>query len=253
MTVFLLREDLIFPPPELADEDGLLAVGGDLSEKRILIAYKNGIFPWYNSQPILWWSPPKRPVIFPRFFNMSKSLFQTMKKNIYHVSFDRNFIDVINACASVPRKNSTGTWLTSEMIEAYLRLHRLGYAHSVEVWFNKKLVGGLYGVAIGKAFFGESMFTTMTDSSKVATACLVEFLIQNAFYFIDCQVTNSHLLSLGAIKLPRQVFLKILNEAVQKESLSGEWKRNNDSTYHTALFLKEKLIKRKIRYATNSF
>jgi leucyl/phenylalanyl-tRNA--protein transferase len=253
MTVFLLREDLNFPPAELADEDGLLAVGGDLSEKRILIAYKNGIFPWYNCQPILWWSPPKRPVIFPRFFNMSKSLFQTLKKNKYNVTFDKNFVDVINACASVPRKNSTGTWLTSEMIEAYIKLHKLGYAHSVEVWFNKKLVGGLYGVSIGKAFFGESMFTIISNASKVATACLVEFLIQNTFYFIDCQVTNPHLLSLGAIELPRAVFLKILNEAVQKQNLSGKWKRNNDSTYHTALFLKEKLIKRKIGDATDSF
>lgn len=253
MTVFLLDETIDFPYPELADSNGLLAIGGDLSPERLLNAYKNGIFPWYNSQPIMWWSPPLRPVIFPRLFNLSKSLFQTLKKNIYTVKFDSNFQDVIYLCATVPRKNSPGTWLTPEMIEAYCKLYKLGYAHSVEVFYTDKLVGGLYGLSFGKAFFGESMFTIMKDASKVAFACLVAFLIQNDFYFIDCQVTNEHLLSLGAVELPRIVFLKILEEAIQKDFSPEKWSTNKISTYEIALYLKKKLIKRNINYVSFSF
>ena len=245
MTVFLLHEHLEFPHPELSEPDGLLAVGGDLSIERLLIAYKSGIFPWYQSDPILWWSPPLRPVIFPVFFRMSRSLYQTLKKNLYRVTFDKKFYDVIKGCANAPRKNSAETWVTPEMINAYCNLFESKIAHSVEVWFDGKLVGGLYGVSIGKAFFGESMFTLMKDASKVALACLVEHLINNNFYFIDCQVTNSHLISIGAFEMPRQVFLTLLKEAIKKEEPPVKWVRDTELTSTTAIFLKEKLIPRR--------
>lgn len=244
MTAYLLDDEIIFPHPEYADPDGLLAIGGDLSPERLLIAYKSGIFPWYNHRPILWWSPAERPLIFPRLFKMSRSLYQTLKKNIYKVSFDKDFPTVIKGCATAPRKNSTGTWITHEMIEAYTFLHELGYAHSVEVWFNDKIVGGLYGVSIGKAFFGESMFTLMKDASKVALSCLVEHLILNNFYFIDCQIANNHLLSLGTYIIPRSVFLILLKEAVEKKMLPEKWKKDIEFTSKTANFLKETLIPR---------
>lgn len=244
MTAYLLHDELVFPHPDYADSDGLLAIGGDLCPDRLILAYKSGIFPWYNHKPILWWSPSKRPLIFPRLFKMTRSLYQTLKKDIYRVSFDKDFVTVIKGCATAPRKNSTGTWITEEMIEAYTLLHKLGFAHSVEVWFNDKIVGGLYGVSIGKAFFGESMFTLMKEASKVAISCLVEHLILNDFYFIDCQITNKHLLSLGAYEIPRSVFLILLKEAVQKENLTTKWDKNPEFTSKTAKFLKEKIIPR---------
>ncbi|GAB5046915.1 leucyl/phenylalanyl-tRNA--protein transferase [Thermodesulfovibrio sp. TK110] len=251
MTVYLLCEKLVFPHPEFAEPDGLLAIGGDLSPERLIVAYRSGIFPWYNHKPILWWSPPERPLIFPMLFKMSRSLYQILKKDIYRVSFDRDFISVIKGCATAPRKGSVGTWILPEMMEAYIKLHKLGYAHSVEVWFEGKIVGGLYGVSIGKAFFGESMFTLMKDASKVALACLVEHLIKNDFHFIDCQITNRHLLSLGAYELPRRVFLVLLDEALNKKD-STEWNQEPKPTSKTAKFLKEKLIPRRI-YEANSF
>lgn len=244
MTVFLLPDTPVFPDPEFADPDGLLAIGGDLSLERLLIAYKSGIFPWYNELPILWWSPPLRPVIFPRLFKLSRSLYQTLKKDIFSVTFDNNFPEVIKGCAETKRKDSTGTWITPEMKDAYIELHSLGFAHSVEVWQGNTLVGGLYGVSIGKAFFGESMFSLASNASKVALACLVEFLIRENFYFIDCQITNEHLLRLGAFELPRAVFLKILSEAIEKDYIIKKWSRENSSTSATAHFLREKLIKR---------
>ncbi|MCX8033841.1 MAG: leucyl/phenylalanyl-tRNA--protein transferase [Thermodesulfovibrio sp.] len=244
MTVFLLHDALIFPNPELAEPDGLLAIGGDLSTDRLLLAYKSGIFPWYNELPILWWCPPKRPVIFPSLFRLSRSLYQIMKKNAFKVTFDKDFYGVIEKCASIKRKDSNDTWITDEMREAYIKLHSLGFAHSVEVWKDDKLVGGLYGVSIGKAFFGESMFSLVSNASKVALACLVEFLIKNSFYFIDCQITNEHLSRMGAIEVPRNVFLKILNEATSKNFIIEKWSRENLSTRETAFFLMDKLIKR---------
>jgi len=247
MTVFLLHDTPFFPNPELADPNGLLAIGGDLSIERLLTAYKMGIFPWYNEPPIMWWSPPKRPVIFPRLFNLSRSLYQTLKKNLYNVTFDKNFLGVILGCAKAPRKYSLGTWINKEIIDAYYKLHQLGYVHSIEVWYNGKLVGGLYGLSIGKAFFGESMFTMMNDASKVALACLVEFLIKENFYFIDCQISNDHLLRMGAVEIPRSVFLKILDESINKNFIIKKWVRNNEATSHTASFLKEKLIHRSKR------
>lgn len=245
MTVFLLHEDLEFPDPELSQPDGLLAYGGDLSVERLLVAYKSGIFPWYHSGPILWWSPPERPLLFPGLFRMTRSLYQTLKKDLYKVTFDRNFYEVIKGCASAPRKNSSHTWITQEMIDAYCKLFQSNIAHSVEVWFKGTLVGGLYGLSIGKAFFGESMFTLMKDAGKVALACLVEYLIRNNFYFIDCQVTNPHLIRIGAVPLPRHVFLILLKEAIRKEEPSVKWVRDTELTSTTALFLKEKLIPRR--------
>lgn len=244
MTVYLLRDELVFPHPELADPDGLLAIGGDLRPERLILAYRTGIFPWYSHEPILWWSPPERPLIFPRLFKMSRSLYQTLKKDIYKVSFDKDFRAVVKGCATAPRKENAGTWLLPEMIEAYCLLHDLRFAHSVEVWFNDQIVGGLYGISIGKAFFGESMFTLMKDASKVALACLVEHLILNDFYFIDCQITNRHLLSLGAYEIPRAIFLTLLEEALKKSDLT-EWNREPEFTSKTAKFLKEKLIPRR--------
>lgn len=244
MTVFLLPDALVFPEPELAEPDGLLAIGGDLSPERLILAYKSGIFPWYNQLPIMWWCPPVRPLIFLRLFRLPKSLNQVLKKDIYTVTFDKNFLGVIEGCANVKRKDSIGTWITPEMKEAYVQLHSLGFAHSVEVWKEDNLVGGLYGVAIGKAFFGESMFSLLSNASKVALACLVEFLIENNFYFIDCQVTNEHLLKMGAIEVPRIVFLKILNEAISKNFIDKKWTRKKFYTRETAHFLREKLIKR---------
>lgn len=244
MTVFLLHEELFFPDPEFANPDGLLAIGGDLSAERLILAYKTGIFPWYNNPPILWWSPPVRAVIFPRLFNMSRSLYQSLKKDCYKVTFDKDFLSVIQKCATVKRKDSEGTWIRPEIIEAYMRLFQVGLAHSVETWQEEKLVGGLYGVTIGKAFFGESMFSEQKDASKVALACLVKYLIDFDFYFIDCQVPNEHLLSLGAYCLPRPVFLKILNEAINVNS-SIIWDREIETTSEIARILKEKLIKRR--------
>jgi leucyl/phenylalanyl-tRNA--protein transferase len=243
MTAFLLPDTLIFPNPELSDSNGLLAIGGDLSPDRLILAYRYGIFPWYNEKPILWWCPPKRPVIFPRLFRLSRSLYQTLKKNIFNVTFDECFAKVIEGCASVKRKGSSGTWINENMKSAYTKLHNLGFAHSVEVWYNNNLVGGLYGVTLGKAFFGESMFSLMSNASKVAMACLVEFLIKNDFYFIDCQITNDHLLRMGAIEIQRNVFLKILNEAIEKNFVIKKWNHENLSTSETASFLKKKLIR----------
>lgn len=244
MTIFLLPEAPVFPNPELADPNGLLAIGGDLSTDRLISAYKSGIFPWYNDLPILWWCPPKRPIIFPRLFRLSRSLYQIMKKDVFKVTFDEDFYGVIEKCASIKRKDSNGTWITAEMKEAYIKLYSLGFAHSVEVWKDDKLVGGLYGVSIGKAFFGESMFSLVSNASKVALACLVEFIIKNSFYFIDCQLTNEHLLQMGAVEIPRNVFLKILNEATSKNFIIKKWTCESLSTKETAYFLKEKLIKR---------
>lgn len=245
MTLFLLNEqDFSFPNPEFADPNGLLAIGGDLSPERLINAYKSGIFPWYNYPPILWWSPPLRPVIFPRLFKMSRSLYQELKRERFRVTFDRDFQSVITNCASAKRKECIGTWINKEMKVAYLKLHELGFAHSVEVWLEDELVGGLYGLSIGKVFFGESMFYKVSNASKVAFSCLVAYLIDNDFFFIDCQVTNNHLISLGAIEIPRSVFLTILSEGICKNFIIKKWTFNLSSTKEIAYFLREKLIRR---------
>jgi leucyl/phenylalanyl-tRNA---protein transferase len=201
-----------FPEPRqaLTEPDGLLAAGGDLSTARLIEAYQNGIFPWYEEgQPILWWSPDPRTVLYPEQLNISRSLKKTLRRGHFSVSFDRQFRGVIQACAQ-PRGLQRGTWLTRTMIEAYLRLHNAGYAHSIECWEGTELVGGLYGVAIGQVFFGESMFSRQNDASKVCLVYLTERLRHWGYRLIDCQVHSDHLESLGAIRIARDDFLNQL-------------------------------------------
>lgn len=225
MPIFRLVDDMVFPPPDYADASGLIAVGGDLSCERLLEAYRVGIFPWYSDdQPILWWSPDPRLVLHLDDFKIARSLRKTLKKGLLKVTFDRVFEDVIAACAVAPREGQQGTWITREMQDAYIKLHGLGYAHSVETWFEGKLVGGLYGVSLGKAFFGESMFHHKTDASKVALATLVERLKTWGFRFIDAQMTTEHLLSLGAKELSRRIFLKQLQSALRQPTKRGKWR-----------------------------
>jgi leucyl/phenylalanyl-tRNA--protein transferase len=225
MPIFRLVEEPIFPPPDYADPSGLLAVGGDLSSERLLEAYRLGIFPWYSDdQPILWWSPDPRLTLDIADFKISRSLGKTLRRGQFKVTFDRAFEEVIQACASVPREAQNGTWITQEMQEAYINLHGLGYAHSVESWLGDKLVGGLYGVSLGKAFFGESMFHLQADASKVALASLVENLKRWEFQFIDAQMTTEHMLRLGAKELPRRVFLKRLQSALRHPTKRGRWR-----------------------------
>jgi leucyl/phenylalanyl-tRNA--protein transferase len=224
MPVYRLIKEVIFPPVEEAHSSGLLAVGGDLSSARLLEAYRLGIFPWYSdNEPILWWSPDPRLILHLDDFKISRSLRKTLNKKVFRVTFDQAFNDVIRACASVPREGQPGTWITDEMREAYLRLHTLGYGHSVETWCDGHLAGGLYGVSLGKAFFGESMFHWRTDASKVALAALVERLKCWNFHFIDAQMTTEHLVRLGAKELPRQVFLKRLAGALKSPTIKGNW------------------------------
>jgi leucyl/phenylalanyl-tRNA--protein transferase len=224
MPVFRLPNEIVFPSPELADEDGLLAVGGDLSVERLLLAYSMGIFPWYSDDsPILWWSPDPRLVLFPDELKVSRSLRQTLKKGMFRVSFDTAFEEVMRGCAEVRRKDGQGTWITEEMIEAYCRLHQEGVAHSVESWAEGGLAGGLYGVALGGVFFGESMFSRRSDASKVALVSLVERLSELGFRIIDCQMTTAHLVSFGAREIPRVEFLKMVKKALRVRIPKGKW------------------------------
>ncbi|MBI4648065.1 MAG: leucyl/phenylalanyl-tRNA--protein transferase [Bacteroidia bacterium] len=223
MPVFYLSDKNIFPDPNLAEPDGLLAIGGDLSVERLLVAYASGIFPWYSQNtPILWWSLDPRMVLFPDELKISKSLRQTLRQHSFKISMDSCFEDVIKHCSSVPRPQK-GTWLTKEMVDAYNRLHNAGFAHSVEVWDNNKLAGGLYGVSIGRAFFGESMFYLQRDASKVALYHLCKKLIYMDFQFIDAQQTTKHIMSLGAVKIPRKEYLQMLNKALEYSTLIGKW------------------------------
>ena len=225
MPIFRLVDEPIFPPPDYADPSGLLAVGGDLSSERLLEAYRLGIFPWYSDdQPILWWSPDPRFVLHLEEFHISRSLRKTLRQGIFQVTIDRAFDEVIAACASVPRLGQNGTWITAEMQEAYRELHGLGYAHSVETWLEGKLAGGIYGVSLGKAFFGESMFHSKTDASKVALAALVEKLKSWNFHFLDAQMTTEHMMSLGAREISRRIFLKELRVALNHPTRRGKWR-----------------------------
>jgi leucyl/phenylalanyl-tRNA--protein transferase len=224
MPVYRLTDEIIFPSPEYAGEDGLLAVGGDLSEERLLLAYTMGIFPWYSEDsPILWWSPDPRLILIPEELKISRSLKQTVKKGIYEVTMDKAFGRVVRSCAEVHRKKDGETWITQDMLNAYSRLHDSGVAHSVESWYRGELAGGLYGVALGGVFFGESMFATRADASKVAFVELVHSLVQWDFELIDCQVTTEHLVSLGARNVPRAKFLEILRHALRRSTRRGMW------------------------------
>jgi len=229
MPVFQLSEDLEFPHPSLANSDGILAVGGDLSVERLLLAYCNGIFPWYSEEyPILWWSPDPRFVLFPKDVRISRSMKKLIRKGIFKVTFDTCFQTVMTKCGSL---RSDDTWINAEMIASYSKLHRLGFAHSVETWYDGQLVGGLYGLSIGKFFFGESMFSTMDNASKYALITLSEKLIQRNFLMIDCQVYSTHLESMGAVNIPREDFLNSLKTGLEFETLRGSWsdKMNQDS------------------------
>lgn len=213
MPLFSLTDELIFPDPEMAEPDGLLAMGGDLSKERLTLAYRSGIFPWYTSDtPILWWSTDPRLVLMPRDLKVSRSLRQTINKGAFSITFDQAFNEVITACASVRRPEQEGTWITTEMREAYIGLHRAGHAHSAEAWNKGELAGGLYGVALGRVFFGESMFANESDASKVSFVRLVEHLRNRGYALIDCQQTTEHLMRFGAREMPRTEFLKLLKE-----------------------------------------
>jgi leucyl/phenylalanyl-tRNA---protein transferase len=225
MPVFRLSEELIFPPVHLATPEGLLAVGGDLSPDRLLLAYKMGIFPWYcQGDPILWWSPDPRMVLYPEEINISRSLKKMIRQEKYQVTTDRDFEQVISACAKVRQDAGEGTWITREMVRAYCRLNQQGYAHSVESWHQGTLVGGLYGICLGSSFFGESMFSTMADASKVALVYLTRLSIQNDINLIDCQLPNDHLMRLGAREISRKEFIKQLRRSLQHPSSKGQWK-----------------------------
>ena len=224
MTVYLLDDSLIFPYPENAEPNGLLAVGGDLSSERLLLAYRNGIFPWYSQgDPIMWFSPDPRLIIFLDQLYVSTKLKKTIRSNTYEVKFDSRFEEVIKKCSKTDRRAQDGTWITDEMIDAYIDLHKMGYAHSVETYQEGELVGGLYGVSLGGAFFGESMFFEASNASKVALYYLVEKLKSWNFDFIDSQVPNDHMISMGGRELPRVEFLKLLEDSLSKQTKSGSW------------------------------
>ncbi|MFN8398279.1 MAG: leucyl/phenylalanyl-tRNA--protein transferase [Bacteroidia bacterium] len=216
MPVYSLPNQPLFPPVSHAEEDGLLAVGGDLSPERLLAAYARGIFPWYTEgkSPILWWSPDPRMVLFPNELNVSKSMKQLLRREAFQVTYDREFAAVISACGHVPRPGQDGTWLGNAMMEAYQVLHQLGHAHSVEVWQEGRLVGGLYGVAMGKTFCGESMFAHASNASKYGFITLVRDLIDAGFQLIDCQVYTEHLESLGAREISRNEFVDLLGNGL---------------------------------------
>ena len=215
---------ITFPHPDTADPDGLLAYGGNLEVETLLSAYSQGIFPWYSdNSPILWWSPNPRLVLFPDEHKVSKSLMQKIKKHLFEIRVDENFEKVIQNCAKVDRKGQQGTWITFEMQQAYINLHQTGYAHSVEVYHHDMLIGGLYGVSIGKVFFGESMFYTETDASKIALYYLVKLLKKNKYKLIDAQQSTKHLKSLGAREITRNKFLEIIRVATQQKGIEGKW------------------------------
>jgi leucyl/phenylalanyl-tRNA--protein transferase len=225
MPLFRLSERLDFPPAWLARSDGLLCIGGDLSAQRILLAYEKGIFPWFSeNEPILWWSPDPRLVLFPEDIKVSRSLKKTIKKNIFHLTMDHAFEETILSCAKPRRKEYAGTWLVEEMIDAYIQLHRLGYAHSIETWKDDRLVGGLYGICLGGIFFGESMFSVEDDASKTALTALARHLEQHRFDLIDCQVTTNHLLSMGATEISRNTYLDIIQRSIQRTDLRNAWR-----------------------------
>jgi leucyl/phenylalanyl-tRNA--protein transferase len=214
MPLFALDKQLVFPPVHLSEPDGLLAVGGDLSADRLLLAYRSGIFPWYEGQYILWWCPDPRFVLFPEQLKTSKSMKALLKRDAFEFTVNKAFRDVINYCKTVSRKEQDGTWISDEVKAAYNSLHQLGYAHSAEVWQDGKLVGGLYGVRLGKVFFGESMFSSVSNASKYAFIKYVDFLKSEGVELIDCQVYTEHLESLGATMIRRDEFISLLSKYI---------------------------------------
>jgi leucyl/phenylalanyl-tRNA---protein transferase len=224
MPIFELTDELIFPPPSLAHEEGLLAIGGDLKPERLLLGYEMGIFPWYSHRdPIMWWSPDPRFVLYPAQLKVSRSMRPILNQQRFQITYDLAFEQVIRQCRTMPRPGQRGTWITGEMLSAYLTLHQQGYAHSIEAWQERQLVGGLYGVSLGKCFFGESMFAQVSNASKAAFITLVRDLKQAGFVLIDCQVYTEHLDNLGAVQIPRERFLEELAASLQSETLQGSW------------------------------
>lgn len=227
MPVYRLSEkEISFPPAELADPFGRLAIGGDLSPARLLLAYNSGLFPWYNEgEPIVWWSPDPRFVLFPENLKVAKSMRPVFNQQKFSYTFDQEFESVMMACRDMRaiEKGGDGTWITDEMLAGYVQLHELGYAHSVEVWQDKTLVGGLYGVSLGKVFFGESMFAQVSNASKAGFITLVRALTEKGFWLIDCQQSTRHLQSLGGCSIPRHLFLDMMEKNQGEQTMTGDW------------------------------
>ncbi len=225
MPIFWLTDESNqFPPSEYASAEGLLAIGGDLSPERLLTAYSMGIFPWFNEdEPMAWWSPDPRMVLFPSEIKVSKSMRPYFNQGKFKVSFDQDFEGVVRLCQSPRGKQHSGTWITEEILEAYCMLHQMGFAHSVEVWQGDEMVGGLYGIALGKCYFGESMFSKVSNASKFGFICLVKMLEALGFWLIDCQQETAHLGSLGARPIPRADFLHILKANEGQTTIQGSW------------------------------
>lgn len=213
--MYYLLKDLFFPPVTEADENGILAIGGDLTSERLKLAYRSGIFPWFeDDEPIMWWAPDPRMVLFPNELIVSKSMRNILNRRIFRVTFNQNFREVITNCKQITRDGQRGTWITKDMVEAYCRLHEEGIAQSVEVWQEDKIVGGLYGIDMGHVFCGESMFSKVSNASKVAFIALVDHLKKNQYQLLDCQVYNDHLASLGAREIDRADFMALLKKKV---------------------------------------
>ncbi len=224
MPLFRLSERIEFPPAWLARSDGLLCIGGDLCLERLLLAYQKGIFPWFSkNEPLLWWSPDPRLVLFPDTINISRSLKKKIKKTPFKITVDNAFEQTIISCSKPRRGGIEGTWLVEEMIDAYIQLHKHGYAHSIETWHGNALVGGLYGVCLGGFFFGESMFSLESNASKIALVALATLLKTHGFDMIDCQVTTPHLLNMGAVEISRDRFLKNLASSIARKMNPSIW------------------------------
>lgn len=224
MPVFEISSAHVFPDPELADPSGILAVGGDLSPQRLLLAYRMGIFPWFNEgEPIVWWSPDPRMVLYPQEVHVSHSMKKALREKIFTITFDTDFEAVITRCKQQIRPGQKGTWITQEILEAYLRLHEMGYAHSVEVWKGGALAGGLYGVSLGSFFVGESMFSKVTNASKAGFILLAKTLQHLHFRMLDCQLHTPHLASLGAREISRKQYREELSECLRRKTLRGNW------------------------------
>lgn len=229
MPVFQLTEQPFFPHPDLAEENGLLAIGGDLRPERLIAAYQNGIFPWYaEGDPLLWWFTSPRLVLFPKEIRVPKRLARKMRQQPFSITFDKAFDQVISACAESRTLKGEETWIMPEMKEAYATLHKLGYAHSIECWKGSELAGGLYGIRLDRVFFGESMFTVVSDGSKIALITLVQQCIEKGIQLIDCQMTTNHLLKFGARELTGKSFQEYIERFIQSTNPDGRWKHDNE-------------------------
>ena len=223
MPIFRLGDEIIFPPVQLTSGNGILAIGGDLSPDRLVAAYRQGIFPWYSEgDPIIWWSPDPRFILFLEELRVSRSMVKVLRRGSFRITYDQKFREVVLSCQQSRRKQK-GTWITDDMLEAYCRLHELGSAHSAEAWHEGKLVGGIYGVSLGRCFFGESMFSLMNNASKAALIDLVYKLRERKFKFLDCQVYTAHMESMGARFIPREEFINLLKSGLQHDTLGGKW------------------------------